>query len=124
MRPWHRLRLGATITVERRPDAGEGEQRAVIAVRKPHHVLVSGFQSGAYSAKLLAATKQRFSTLSHARQCGDDVLRMSVTGYPPVRDGGGVPQRISSSAFQPRQGNDYARFVPSTTPPGSSLSQR
>jgi len=27
------------------------------------------------------------------RQCGDDVLRMLVTGGPPVR-GGGMPQRI------------------------------
>jgi hypothetical protein len=28
------------------------------------------------------------------RQCGDDVLRMLVTGGPPVRGGGGRPQRI------------------------------
>ena len=28
------------------------------------------------------------------RQCGDDVLRMFVTGGPPVRGGGGMPQRI------------------------------
>src|SRR6188472_3359824 len=55
---------------------------------------VSGFGSGAYSAKLLAGTKQRFSALSHARQCGDEVLRMFVTGYPPARGGGGRPQRI------------------------------
>jgi hypothetical protein len=55
---------------------------------------VSGFGSGAYSAKLLAGTRQRFSALSHARQCGDDVLRMLVTGYPPARGGGGMPQRI------------------------------
>src|ERR1700746_555146 len=56
--------------------------------------LVSGFGSGAYSAKLLAGTKQRFSGLSHMRQCGEDVLRMLVTGGPPVRGGGGMPQRI------------------------------
>src|SRR6478672_2596237 len=41
---------------------------------------VSGFGSGAYSAKLLAGTRQRFSALSHARQYGDDVLRILVTG--------------------------------------------
>jgi hypothetical protein len=38
-----------------------------------------------------------------------------------------VKQRLSSLSYarqcQPRQRNDY-RFVPSTTPPGSSLSQR
>jgi hypothetical protein len=50
--------------------------------------------SGAYSAKLLAATKHRLSGLSHPGQCGDDVLRMFVTGGPPVRGGGGMPQRI------------------------------
>ena len=45
-------------------------------------------------AKLLAGTRQRFSGLSHPRQCGDDVLRMLVTGGPRVRGGGGMPQRI------------------------------
>src|SRR6201999_4000868 len=56
--------------------------------------LVSGFGSGAYSAKLLAGTKQRLSGFSQPRQCGDDVLRMLVTGGPPVRGGGGMPHRI------------------------------
>ena len=27
-------------------------------------------------------------------ECGDDVLRILVTGSPPVRGGGGMPQRI------------------------------
>src|ERR1700693_5780574 len=58
--------------------------------------LVSGFGSGAYSAKLLAGTRQRFSGFSQPRQCGDNVLRMLVTGGPPVRGGGGMPQRIST----------------------------
>jgi hypothetical protein len=56
--------------------------------------LVSGFGSGAYSAKLFAGTRQRFSGLSQARQCGDEVLRMFVTGKLPARGGGGIPQRI------------------------------
>src|SRR6478752_5942500 len=59
---------------------------------------VSGFGSGAYSAKLLAGTKHRLSGLSQPRQCGDDVLRMLVTGGPPVRGGGGMPQRIIPSS--------------------------
>ena len=29
-------------------------------------------------------------------QCGEDVLRMFVTGAPPVRGGGGIPQRIAT----------------------------
>jgi hypothetical protein len=53
--------------------------------------LVSGFGSGAYSAKLLAGTRQRLSGLSQPRQCGDEVLRMFVTGGPPVLGGGGMP---------------------------------
>jgi hypothetical protein len=32
------------------------------------------------------------------RQCGDDVLRMFVTGGPPVRSGGGIPHRIIASS--------------------------
>jgi hypothetical protein len=60
--------------------------------------LVSGFGSGAYSAKLLNGTKQRFSGLSQPRQCGDEVLRMLVAGGPPVRGGGGMPHRIMASS--------------------------
>jgi hypothetical protein len=39
MRPRPRLRLRAAITVERRPDASEGEQGAVLVERESHHVL-------------------------------------------------------------------------------------
>src|SRR6267154_3781849 len=60
--------------------------------------LVSGLGSGAYSAKLLNGTRHRFSGFSQPRQCGDEVLRMLVTGGPPVRGGGGIPQRIMVSS--------------------------
>src|SRR5258706_12789037 len=59
---------------------------------------VSGLGSGAYSAKLLNGTRQRFSGFSHPRQHGDEVLRMLVTGGPPVRGGGGIPHRIIVSS--------------------------
>jgi hypothetical protein len=52
---------------------------------------VSRLGSGAYSAKLFVGTKQRFSNFNQARQCGDDVLRMLVTGGPPVHGEGGMP---------------------------------
>src|SRR6267378_3082768 len=55
---------------------------------------VSGLGSGAYSAKLLAGTRQRLSGFSQPRQWGDVVLRIFVTGKPPARGGGGMPQRI------------------------------
>src|SRR6476646_8761216 len=41
---------------------------------------VSGFGSGAYSAKPFTGTRQRFSGFSQPRQCGELVLRMLVTG--------------------------------------------
>ena len=61
--------------------------------------MVTGFGSGAYSAKLLAGTKQRFSGFSQLRQRGEAVLRMLVTGGPPIFGGGGVPQRIIVSSL-------------------------
>ena len=59
---------------------------------------VSGFGSGSYSAKLFAGTRHRFSGFSQPRQCGEVVLRMLVTGKPPARGGGGMPQRIMASS--------------------------
>src|SRR6185437_6282377 len=57
---------------------------------------VSGFGSGAYSAKLFTGTRQRFSGFSQPGQWGEDVLRIFVTGGPPVLGGGGMPQRINT----------------------------
>jgi hypothetical protein len=51
--------------------------------------LVSGFGSGAYSAKLFTGTKQRCSGFIQTRQCGDEVFRMFVTGGH--LGGGGIP---------------------------------
>ena len=97
MRSRHRLRLGAAVALERRSrcrrSANSGRS-SLSANQTTSFFLVSGFGSGAYSAKLLNGTKQRFSGFSQPRQCGDDVLRMLVTGGPPVRGGGGMPQRI------------------------------
>src|SRR4029077_5470688 len=59
---------------------------------------VCGLGSGAYSAKLFAATRHRFSGLSHMRQWGEDVLRMLVTGGPPIFGGGGMPHRIVANS--------------------------
>jgi len=46
----------------------------------------------------LNGTKQRFSGFSRPRQCGEEVLRMLVTGAPPNFGGGGIPQRIMVSS--------------------------
>jgi hypothetical protein len=100
VRAGDRFGFGATVAFELGPNASEGNQRPVVTEREPDEsfFLVSGFGSGAYSAKLLNETRQRFSGFSQPRQCGDDVLRMLVTGGPPVRGGGGIPQRIVVSS--------------------------
>jgi hypothetical protein len=91
MRPRHRLGLRAVITAEPRPDASEREQRTN---HTTSFFFVSGFSSGAYSAKLFAGTRHRFSGLSHMRQCGEVVVRIFVTGGHGDFGGGGMPQRI------------------------------
>src|SRR6202020_3303365 len=73
---------------------------------------VAGFGSGAYSAKLLAGTRQRLSGLSQPRQCGDVVLRILVTGKLPARGGGGIPRRIIVNS----------RSVPALRTTGAGLS--
>ena len=40
MRPWDRLRLGAAVASEFRPDADEREQRPVIIEREPDDILL------------------------------------------------------------------------------------
>ena len=94
----HRLRLRAAFAIERRPDASEGEQWSVIAQREPDHVLRlrPRVRLRRVFGEAVGRTRQRFSGLSQLRQCGDDVSRMLVTGGPPVRGGGGMPQRIST----------------------------
>jgi len=63
----------------------------LIANQTTSFFFVSGFGSGAYSAKLLNGTRQTFSGFSQPRQCGDDVFRMLMTGGPPVRGVGACP---------------------------------
>jgi len=103
MRSGDWFRLHAAISVIGRPDANKGKQRrsSFRANQTTSFFLVSGFGSGAYSAKLLAGTRQQFSGFSHMRQCGEDVLRMFVTGAPGVRGGGGMPHRIRTIARSP-----------------------
>jgi hypothetical protein len=55
----------------------------------------------------LNGTKHRFSGLGQARQCGDDVFLMLVTGGPPVRGGGGMPQRIMTISWSPPAFRDF-----------------
>jgi hypothetical protein len=57
------LRLGATIAFEFGPESAECEQGAIIIEREPDDDFLFGspeFSSGAYSAKLLAGTRQDY----------------------------------------------------------------
>src|SRR6476646_2279204 len=86
------------LNVVQMPAKANGGRSSLSANHTTSFFLVSGFGSGAYSAKLLAGTKQRFSCLRQPRQCDDDVLRMLVTGGPPNFGGGGMPHRIMDSS--------------------------
>src|ERR1700760_2591173 len=79
------------------PNANSGRS-SLSANQITSFFFLSGLGSGAYSAKLLAGTRHRFSGFSQPRQCGDDVFLMLVTGGPPARGGGGMPQRIIVSS--------------------------
>jgi hypothetical protein len=94
------LRFGAAIALELGPDAREAVRgrSSWIANQTTSFFFVSGFGSGAYSAKLLNGTRQRLSGFSQPRQCGEEVLRILVTGGPPVRGGGGMTQRIVTNS--------------------------
>jgi hypothetical protein len=53
-----------------------------------------------FSASLITNSDNRHiqSFRVNIHQSGDDVLRMLVTGGPPVRGGGGMPRRIVASS--------------------------
>jgi hypothetical protein len=87
------------LKVVQMPANANGGRFSLDANQTTSFFLVSRFGSGAYSAKLLAGTKHRLSGLSHIRQWDEDVLRILVTGGPPVRGGGGMPQRIMASSL-------------------------
>jgi hypothetical protein len=100
----YRLRLGATVALNsvQIPANANSGRSSLRANQTTSFFLVSGFGSGAYSAKLFTGTRQRFSGLSQPRQCGDDVLRMLVTGGLPVRGGGGMPSASWSAHVRHR----------------------
>src|SRR5712664_2975783 len=87
-------------SVQSPPKANSGRS-SLSANHTTSFFLVSGFGSGAYSAKLFAGTRHRLLGFNQPCQCGDVVLRMLVTGRPPARGGGGIPQRIVISSRSP-----------------------
>src|SRR5262249_36852603 len=68
-----------------------------------NHVGTLGVLS-VYSQNDVAGTRQRFSSLSHPRQCGEETLRMLVTprSMPVTNFGGlGMPHRAMISSRSP-----------------------
>jgi Resolvase, N terminal domain len=90
--------MAAKVNVVHMPAKAARGRSSAKANQTTSFFFVSGFGSGAYSAKLLNGTRQRFSGFSQPRQCGEAVLRMFVTGGPPVRGDGGMPHRIIASS--------------------------
>ena len=86
MRARDRLRLGAALAPELGPDAGEAEQRPIFLEREPDDVFL--LRRRIWLGGVLGKTVRRHEAavlrLLPAAQCGDDVLRMLVTGGPPV----------------------------------------
>jgi hypothetical protein len=103
------LGLRAPVAPKFGPDASKCEQWTVVVERAPNDVsffMVSGFGSGADSAKLLAGTKQRLSGLSQARQRGDDVFLMFVDRVSARTRWRGMPQRIIASGMR-----NFSRYL-------------
>jgi hypothetical protein len=104
---WDGLGLRSAVPIERCPDAAKCCKGTIVAESKPDDVFLLCFGVRlwrVFREKLLNGTKQRFSGFSQLRQCGDDVLRILVTGGPPVRSGGGIPHRIIASKCKLRRG--------------------
>jgi hypothetical protein len=97
MRPRYRLRLGATVPVERCPDTGESEQRPGLIQRKPYHVFLLGLGVRLWCVfgEAIGRDKAAVLRLQPATPVRRGCWRMLVTGGPPVRGGGGMPQRMA-----------------------------
>jgi hypothetical protein len=82
----YRLRFRTTVASELSPNSANAQsgRSSLSANQTTSFFLVSGLGSGAHSAKLFSGTRQRCSGLSQPRQCGELVLRILVTGGPPV----------------------------------------
>lgn len=82
------------------PSEVHDESTAALQTERPlgHHI---AFVFNEAKSVLAAQHDNKTLSLSQARQCGDEVLRMFVTGGPPMRGGGGMPQRIITSSRSP-----------------------
>jgi len=113
MRSGDRLRLGPTISVERGPDASEGEQRPIVIEREPHHVFLLGL--GVRLWRVLGeavgrneAAVLRFEPYPPVRSKNRSSSPSRAQGSPPTKSRTGS---ISPRTFQrPRSENWIARF--------------
>ena len=101
MRPSDRLGLGATAAVERGPDAGEGEQRPILIERELNNIFL--FSLGVGLRRVFGEAVGRHQAAVLWLQPAAPMRRRRVAdlenGAPPMRDGGGMPQRMVTSSM-------------------------
>jgi hypothetical protein len=100
MRSWQRLRFRASVALEFDPDAREADQRPIIIDCEPDHILFLGLwiRLRRVFGEAIERHEATAFRLQPVAPGGEEVLRMLVTGGPPVRGGGGMPQRIRTSS--------------------------
>ena len=100
MRTRDRPPFRTTIALEFRPDAREAGERPIVIDGEPDHVFFLGF--GVRLRRIFSKAVERHEAtvfrLQPSAPMRDDVLRIFVTGGPPVRSGGGMAQRIKTSS--------------------------
>ena len=97
MRKWDWPGLGAPVALELGPDAREGRQRPVVVDSEPDHILLGLWvRLWCLLREAVERDQAPVSGFSHTRQCGDEVLRMFVTGGHGDFGGGGMPHRIKN----------------------------
>jgi len=88
-----RLGLCAAVALVLGPDTGEGRERSIIIEPEPDDVFLFGLGVRLWRV-FREAVERNKTTIFRLEPGGENVLGMFVTGGPPVRGGGGMPQRI------------------------------
>src|SRR3981189_1289065 len=100
VRTGDRFGFRSPITPELGPYSREGAQRTIFILCEPYDIFRPGLRVRLRRVlrKAVEGNETPVVGLNQARQCRAWVLRMLVTGKPPARGGGGIPQRIITNS--------------------------